>query len=124
MGYRAPSLIVNVLNDGQESTGMMIRFRALGTLLNPSLINVNTYETLKINTTMLAGDVIEISTYERRKEVILNRNGQQFNIFNALDLSSTFLQLEIGDNLFRYDAEEGLDNLEVSMTFTPRLIGV
>lgn len=124
MGYRAPSLIVNVFNDGQESTGMMIRFRALGTLSTPSLVNVNTYDSLKINTTMLPGDVIEVSTYKRRKRVTLISNGVKSNIFNLLDLSSTFLQLDLGDNLFRYDAVEGLDNLEVSMTFTPRLLGV
>ncbi|MFD2442936.1 phage tail family protein [Bacillus sp. CGMCC 1.16607] len=124
MGYRAPSLIVNVFNDGQESTGMLIRFRALGTLSTPSLVNVNTYESLKINITMLPGDVIEVSTYKRRKRVTLIRNGVISNIFNQLDLSSKFLQLDLGDNLFRYDAVEGLDNLEVSMTFTPRLLGV
>lgn len=124
MGYRAPSLIVNVLNDGQESTGMLIRFKALGTLANPSLINVNTYEELKLNGSMQAGDIVEISTYKRRKSVMLIRNGVKTNIFNSLDINSKFLQLEIGDNLFRYDAESGLDNLEVSMTFTPRLLGV
>ena len=124
MGYRSPSLIVNVLNEGQESTGMMIRFKALGTLKNPSLVNVNSYESLKINTEMKAGDIIEISTYKRRKRVTLIRNGERTNIFNLLDLSSTFLQLDLGDNLFRYDALTGLDNLEVSMTFTPRLLGV
>jgi hypothetical protein len=124
MGYRSQSLIVNVLNDGQESTGMTIRFRALGTLKNPSLINVNTYEAIKLNITMLAGDVIEISTYKRKKTVTHIRNGMATRAFNLLDITSTFLQLEIGDNLFRYDAEEGLDNLEVSMNFTPRLLGV
>lgn len=124
MGYRSPSLIVNVLNDGQETTGMTIRFKALGTLTNPSLINVKTYETLKINTTMQGGDVIEVTTYLRNKKVKLIRNGVETNIFNLLDLSSTFLQLEIGDNLFRYNADSGIDNLEVSMNFTPRLLGV
>jgi hypothetical protein len=124
MGYRIPSLIVNVLNDGQESTGMIIRFKALGTLVNPSLVNVNTYEELKLNTIMQAGDVIEVSTYQRKKSVTLIRNGVKTNIFNSLDLNSKFLQLEIGDNLFRYNADDGLDNLEISMIFTPRLLGV
>ena len=124
MGYRSPSLIVNVLNNGQETTGMMIRFRALGTLTNPSLFNVNTREELKINITMQGGDIIEISTYSRRKTITLIRNGVETNIFNNLDLSSKFLQLDIGDNLFRYNAEDGLDNLEVSINFTPRLLGV
>lgn len=124
MGYRSESLIVNVLNDGQERTGMIIRFRALGTLSEPSLVNVNTYESLKINTIMQPGDQIEVSTFKRRKRVTLIRNGISSNIFNLLDISSVFLQLEIGDNLFRYDANEGIDNLEVSMIYTPRLLGV
>ncbi|GGE58650.1 phage tail family protein [Priestia taiwanensis] len=123
-GYRSPSLIVNVLNEGQDSTGMMIRFKATGTLKNPNLINVNTYESLKINTTMLSGDVIEVSTYKRKKSVKLIRNNIETNIFNRLDLESKFLQLETGDNLFRYNADTGIDNLEVSMNFTPRMLGV
>lgn len=124
MGYRSQSLIVNVLNNGQSPTGMIIRFRALGTLLNPMLLNVNTYEQLKLNTKMIAGDVIEVSTYRGIRSVMLTRNNSKTNVFNTLDLQSVFLQLEIGDNLFRYDADEGLDNLEVSMIFNPRRIGV
>ncbi|WP_019243641.1 MULTISPECIES: phage tail family protein [Bacillus] len=124
MGKRQQSLIVNVKNDGQESTGMIIRFRARGTLSNPSLVNVNTYEQMKINTTMLSGDVIEVSTYRGKKTIKLTRNGVITNAFNTLDLASKFLQLEIGDNLFRYNADEGLDNLEVSINFTSRLLGV
>lgn len=125
MGQRQQSLIVNVKNNGQESTGMVIRFKAKGTLTNPSLLNVNTYEMIKINTEMIAGDLIEVTTYKRRRKVILHRNGLQINLFNNLQFpESKFLQLEIGDNLFRYNADAGLNNLEVSISFTPRLLGV
>lgn len=124
MGYRSPSLIVNAKNDGQESTGMIIRFVALSTVVNPKLLNVNTYEELKLNTTMLPGDVIEVSTYRGKRGATLIRSNTKSNVFSIVDLSSTFLQLEVGDNLFRYDADSGIDYLEVSMTFTPRRIGV
>lgn len=126
MGYRSPSLIVNVLNDGQTDTGMTIRFRARGTLTNPSLMNVNTYESIKINTTMLPSDIIEIVTYRGRRTVTLIRNNVRTDIFNLIDFpdNSVFLQLLIGDNLFRYDADTGVDNLEVSMSFTQRKLGV
>ncbi|MFD2446379.1 phage tail family protein [Bacillus sp. CGMCC 1.16607] len=124
MGYRSPSLIVNVLNSGQESTGMLIRFKALSAVQNPKLLNINTYEELKLNLTMLPGDLIEVSTYRGKRSIILTRNNVISNIFNVLDLSSIFLQLEIGDNLFRYDADAGLDYLEVSMSYTPKRIGV
>lgn len=124
MGYRSQSLIANVLNDGQTKTGMTIRFRALASVSTPSLINVNTYEVFKLNTIMVGGDVIEVSTYIGKKTVTLIRNNIRSNIFNAVDLSSTFLQLYPGDNLVRYDAEEGIDNLEVSMSFTSIFMGV
>ena len=124
MGYRSESLIANIFNGGQESTGMLIRFRALGTVVNPSLINVNTYEEFKLNFTMQGGDLIEVSTYRGRKTITLIRNNVRSNIFGSRKLLSKFLQLEVGDNLFRYDAEESIDNLEVQIQFTPRLLGV
>jgi Phage tail protein len=124
MGYRSPSLIANVFNDGQESTGMMIKFKALGSLSTPSLVNVNTYEEFKLNMDLEGGDVVEVSTYKGKKYARLTRNNVTTSVFGKVDLSSTFLQLETGDNLFRYDAAEGLDNLDVSMYFTSKLLGV
>lgn len=124
MGYRVESLIANVFNGGQESTGMLIRFKALGTVVKPSLINVNTYEEFILNYTMQGGDVIEVSTYQGRKTITLIRNNVRSNIFGARKLLSKFLQLEVGDNLFRYDAESGIDSLEIQIHFTPRLLGV
>lgn len=124
MGYRSPSLIANVFNDGGSESGMIIRFRALASVTNPSLINVNTYESFKLNIEMDGGDLIEVSTYVGKKTVLLTRNNVKTNIFNTVDLMSVFLQLEPGDNLFRYDADNGLDNLEVSMSFTNRFVGV
>lgn len=125
MGYRSKSLIANVFNEGQQSTGMVIRFTARGSVVNPSLINVNTYESIKLNFTMLSGDKVEINTYRGRRSIILTRDNVETTIFNTLDFdTSKFLQLAVGDNLFRYDAEAGIDNLEAYMIFTPRLVGV
>lgn len=124
LGYRSNALIVNVINDGQTDTGMLIRFRANGTVTNPSVLDVNTREFIKLKTTMLAGDIIEISTYARKKRVELIRNSVRSNIFNQLDIESSFLQLAMGDNLLRYDAETNLESLEVSILFIPRLLGV
>ena len=124
-GYRSESLIANVVNDGQEKTGMIITFKALGDLTNPSLFNMDTRDELKISTTMQAGDIIEVSTYERQKYIkLIKSNGDESNLFNAIDFNSRFLQLDVGDNNFRYDADIGIDNLEISMTFNPRYLGV
>ena len=124
MGYRSQSLIANVFNKGQQETGMIIKFKALGSLSTPSLINVNTYETFKLNLSMLRGDVIEVSTYKGNKYARLTRNNVTTSVYGKVDFSSKFLQLQTGDNLFRYDAVSGVDNLEVSMYFNNKLIGV
>ena len=42
---------------------------------------------------------------------------------NYIDLESDFFQLAPGDNLLRYDAENGLDNLECAIYYTPKYVG-
>ena len=124
MGHREPSLIVNAFNGGDIECGMRVEFKALATLTNPSILNVNTQEFIKINKTMVAGEVLTVTTYFGTKKVESSLNGVTTNAFNFIDLGSTFLQLDIGDNLFRYDADTGIDNLEVSIYFTPQYLGV
>lgn len=124
MGYREPSLIVNTNNIGDIKTGMRIEFKALGTVVNPKLVNVETQDFIKINKTLEKDEVIEVTTDFSNKRVIFSKNGITENAFNYWDLYSTFLQLEIGDNLLRYDAEQGLDNLEVTIYHTSRYLGV
>lgn len=124
MGYREPSLIVNVENKGDVECGMKIQFRAFATLENPSLFNINTREFIKINKTMLAGEVITVTTHFQDKKVELFKNGETTNAFNWIDLDSTFLQLDPGDNLLRYDADTNIENLEVNIWHTPQYLGV
>ncbi|MER1999140.1 MAG: phage tail domain-containing protein [Lysinibacillus sp.] len=121
---RSQSLIVNVENKGSDDTGMIIRFKALNDLTNPSLLNVNTYEELKLNFAMLPGDEIEISTFSGSRYARLTRNNVTTNIFGTIDLSSTFLQLRVGDNLFRYNATNGIDYLQCEIIHKNTLIGV
>lgn len=124
IGYREPSLIVNTNNIGDVKTGMRIEFKALGTVVNPELVNIESQDFIKINKTMEAGEVITVTTDFSNKKVSINKNGVIQNGFNYFDLYSTFLQLEIGDNLFRYNAQEGIDNLEVTIYHTSRYVGV
>ena len=69
MGYREPSLIVNVFNNGDVSTGMKIQFKALATVINPSLTNVNTGEYIKINKVLESGEILTVNTgFQNKKE--------------------------------------------------------
>lgn len=125
MGHRAESLIVNVKNNGDIETGMTIKFKAKGSLVNPLLFNVDTREYMKIITSMKAGDVITITTNQGNKRVVLTSSqGMETDIFNRIDSNSKFLQLYIGDNLFRYDADKNINNLEVSIIYVQKYLGV
>lgn len=125
MGYHTPSLIVNVKNPGDISCGMHIQFRALATLTNPSLFNVDTREYFKVTKTMQAGEIIDITTEFGNKRVTSTFDGVTSNAMQYIrDTNVTFLQLSPGDNYFRYNADSGLDSLECTITFNAQTLGV
>lgn len=123
-GYRAESVIVNCYNEGDVSTGMRIRFTALGTVTNPVLLHVDTGKFIQLNVTMQAGDVIEINTKYGNKGARLLRDGKESDCFRFVDVESTFMQLDIGDNNFRYDAADGVDSMEVTIFYNKEYLGV
>lgn len=123
-GYRQPSLIVAISNQGSVSVGMRIVFKANGTLENPSIINVNTQKFFKVNKTMQAGEQIIIDTVIGEKKIQGILNGQTSNYFKYRDLDSEWLQLTVGDNLFRYDADSDIGNLEVYIYFNNKYLEV
>lgn len=125
MGHRVSNLICNVINIGDVPCGMRIQFKALATVVNPSLFNIYSREYIKINKSLSAGDVLEVITEVDNKRIeLLKSNNTRESVINWVDLDSEFLQLAIGDNVFRYNAEEGMDNLELRIYYTPLYMGV
>lgn len=117
-GKRTASLIAKIINNGSVAIGMKIVFKANGTIVNPGLINVNTQEEFIINKTLVAGEEIQINTNVGKKGVKGRVGNAEFsNYFMYKDIDSTWLQLDIGDNLFRYNADEGIENLDVFVYF-------
>ena len=124
IGYRQPSLIVNVYNSGDVKSGIRIEFRAIGAVTNPVLLNVDTREFIKLNISLVAGDVLTVSTGYGEKAVKLNRGGTITDAFRYLDVDSSYLQIAVGDNLFRYSADANAENLEVSIYHNNLYLGV
>lgn len=124
MGYREPSIIVSVDNAGDVKSGMRIEFRAVGTVVNPILFNVITREYVKINATMEAGDIITVNTEYGQKGVTLKRDGEETDYFRYMDVDSTFMQLDIGENVFRYGADGDATTLEVTIYYNNKYLGV
>lgn len=125
-GSRTDSLIATVINKGSTPTGMRVVFRAKGSVSNPKLINVDTQQKLLINKELVAEEEIEINTSIGSKRVRgrIGDTSPYTNYFVYKTLDSTWLQLAVGKNLFRYDADQGLDNLEVFVYFQNKFLEV
>lgn len=125
IGYKRSNVICNIFNTGDIECGMRIELRAKSTVKNPSIINISTREFIKINKTLEAGEILFVTTeFANKKLELIKNTGEKENAFKYLDIESEFLQLGIGDNLFRYDAEENVDFLDVTIYFTPLYLGV
>lgn len=113
-----------VVNSGDIETGMIIRFTATDTVVNPALYNVETQEFIKINITMSVGDVVEINTNKGAKSVTYISNGVTTNAINYIDRSSSWLQLESGDNIITYNADDYEENLMCTLAYNNLYEGV
>lgn len=124
MGLRTSSLFLNLDNTGDVTTGMLIEFTCTSNVKNPKLINVDTQEFIQIDKTIVPGERIIISTVSGEKYIRGILNGVESNYFGYLNYESTWLQLNTGLNTLKYDADDNLTGLEVSVSFLPRLLEV
>lgn len=125
VGYRESNLVANIVNKGDVDCGMRIEFEALGTVVAPSITNINTREFVKINRSLSSGDKIIVQTgFGNNRIELINSNGKRENAMHYIDHDSTFIKLDIGDNLLRYDTVEGIDNLNVTIYHKPMYLGV
>lgn len=124
IGSRTGELIVNVENEGDVDCGMTIIFEAEGSVTNPLLMDVETLKYVKLNIAMLDGDRIEVTTAYGQKAAVLIRAGTRTSIFRLLDQDTTFLQMQVGENLFRCDADANASNLIARILFSSQYLGV
>lgn len=124
LGNLQTSQAVNVINSGDIPIGMIIRYRATGSVVNPKLLNTQTMEYIELNTSMIAGDIITITTEIGQKRIELNRGGTITNIFNTLVVGSKFLQLSEGDNILYGSAISGSAALLIEVEYRNKYSGV
>lgn len=125
-GVKSASLIVNVKNESSVKVGMKIAFVANGKVTNPQLFNINTREYFRLLCEMEPGEQIIVQTGQE-KSVVREFGGVKENYLGKIDLAgggNTFLELEPGDNLFRYVADQGEDMLEVKIYYSNKYPGV
>lgn len=124
LSVKNSSIVANISNMGDTETPIKVLFRAKTEIKNPSIFNVYTKEYIKLDYVMAEGEEITITTHHASKRVESYLNGVTKNIFNFLDIGSSFMWLDVGDNVIRYDSETMIEQLEVYIYYTNYYLGV
>lgn len=105
----------NFTNSGDVETPVEIHYK--GPALNPIITNETTGEFIKVNYDLSENDVLVINTAFGQKRVeVMNSDGSRTNVFHWIDLDSTFFQLDIGQNILRYDSDREGDRSVATVT--------
>ena len=129
-GYRVEERIKTIYNESaSDYIGITITIDAAGPATNPKVTHVEQNESIEVGTTgnplnLLFGDKLIITTHTNNKHVYLERGGVREEINEYLSEDSEFLQLMHGENTFGYEADSGVNNLTVTISFRYRYPGV
>lgn len=107
--------MLNVVNDSDDETGVIIELTATGKIVEPKIHNTTTGDVFQLNFEMLPGDLITINTRKGNKGVTLTREGVTTNIINKVERGSSWFNLLVGDNIFAYETVYGSNSLNVTI---------
>ena len=117
-GARSKETIKTVDNESTTAIGIQMTIIAEDTVVNPSIMNVTTGETLKLLCTMLPDDEIIIATKQGNINVVLLRGGVEYDYNYTVDEENEgYVQLETGRNYINYTADTGGDYMNVNFDF-------
>lgn len=121
MGIRSSYRLIAIENEGNIPTGGIIRIKCNGVVTNPTIINLETRESITINKTTVDGEIIEINTNDGNEKGIKGFiDNQELNYFKYWDFDNTWIKFPIGTTMIGFSTEEGDESLlEISITMNP-----
>lgn len=129
-GERIQEVIKNLENESAaDHVGMEIRIGVDGEVVNPIIYHIEEREYIRIGTKdhplhLNAGDVLRITTETNKKNVYLLRDGKETKVNEYMDEESEFIQLVHGSNTLKYDAESGIEYMNVLVAYKFCYLGV
>lgn len=120
-GQLMETAFINVPNRGQVPVPFTATFAASGNVTNPKITNAKTLKYLLVNKTMVSGERLVVEITHDRTYVTSSVDG---DCRGALSLSSNLFRLDVGDNVLKPEASEGLSNLQVSIDFATEIVGI
>ncbi len=121
--FSSVSFYKEVENIGDEEVAVQIEYT--GPAKNPIITNETTGEYIKVNMEIGEKEKLVINTAEGQETVNLITPHETIDVYNNIDLNSTFFKLIVGKNLIRYssDAETSKDSVKIK-DYSNKYMGV
>lgn len=103
----------SVMNYGSIETGVQFIIEARANVVEPTIMNLSTQESMTIRTHLNTGDRLLISTVKGSKYVKMDCNCVESNLINDLINDSKWIKLVPGENRFTYSAAYGPENIDL-----------
>lgn len=102
-----------------------IQIEYTGPATNPKITNETTGEYIQVNMEIGEKEKLVINTAEGRETVNLITPHETKDVYNNIDLNSTFFKLIVGKNLIKYSSDvEGAKDKVTIIDYTNKYVGV
>lgn len=112
---------INVFNNGQVPVPYTATFTANDEVVNPKISNATTGKFLLIKKKLVNGERLVVQITHDRTYVTSSVDG---DCRGALSLSSNLFELDVGDNILKPEAEQGLSNMQVNIDYAVEIVGI
>ena len=122
---QAGSKLIN--NTGSCAIGAIIHIEFTGSVTNPKIQDLSSLEYIKVNSSFLTGEILEICTIPGKKFIqVAHVGGTIENYIRYRDPNMTWLKLQPGYNDWSISAQDPntVINMQVSVIYTPQHLEV
>lgn len=111
--------------DNKGDTEAPVQIEYTGPALNPRITNQTTGEYIQVNMEIGEKEKLVIDTREGKETVNLITPHEIKDVYNNIDLNSTFFKLIVGKNLIKYSSDiEGAKDMVRIIDYTNKYVGV
>lgn len=109
-------------NIGDEEIPVQIEYT--GPAINPKILNETTGEFIQVNMEIGEKEKLIIDTTSGKETVNLVTPHKTVDVYNNIDLDSTFFKLVLGKNLIKYSSDNEGAKDRVTINYSNRYVGV
>lgn len=110
--------------ENKGDTDMPVQIIYTGPAVNPCVTNETTGEFIKVNMELDEHEKLVINTADGKQTVNLVTPHETRDVYNNIDLNSTFFNLIVGKNLLKYSSDSEISKDTVSVQYVNRYTGV